>query len=156
MAAVERLERDLEAGRSELPTFTDDSFEDLISLSSDVRRLFDATTTTNEERKEIVRSLIDRVIVQAWSSGRIIIMRASCGRTRARIRRSRPWYLAGFPKGETLRLRRVIVVKAWTLIGHGPVGMRLLFVRPPSLWRQPCHTSRDLCARRRPLECSTP
>ena len=56
---------------SETDPFTDDAFEELIALCGDLPALFFADTTVNRDRKEIFRTLIDRVIVTAASPERV-------------------------------------------------------------------------------------
>jgi hypothetical protein len=48
--------------------FTEDAFDELIALCRDLPALFHAATTAHRDRKEIVRGMVDRVLVTAKSA----------------------------------------------------------------------------------------
>jgi len=67
MREIKRLEGDLHAAKCEPSIFTESAFDELTDLCADLPRLFWAPTTTHEERKEVVRTLVKTVIVEERS-----------------------------------------------------------------------------------------
>jgi hypothetical protein len=51
-------------GASIVPTFTEELWADLLTLCGDFLTIFHAPTTTNRDRKEIIRTVIESVIIE--------------------------------------------------------------------------------------------
>jgi DNA invertase Pin-like site-specific DNA recombinase len=61
---VERLEKSATTEATEASPFTREAFEEVVSLSSDLFSVFSASTTSNEDRKEVLRAVVKAVIVE--------------------------------------------------------------------------------------------
>jgi hypothetical protein len=91
IAEVERLEGEVGAAKVRPPIISEEAFDDLIALAGDVDRLFYASTTTNEDRNELIRSMIHRVVVEGRSPGCLVARIQWCDereRTRVEGRRA--------------------------------------------------------------------
>jgi hypothetical protein len=60
---VERLERSATTEATEASPFTTEAFEEAVTLCSDLFSVFNASTTSNEDRKEIIRAVVKAVVV---------------------------------------------------------------------------------------------
>jgi Recombinase len=58
---LKRLDKEHLAEAPEFAVFTNDAFEELLDICEDLPALFYAATTTHRDRKEILRTMIDRV-----------------------------------------------------------------------------------------------
>jgi hypothetical protein len=61
---VQRLERLIDSDVDEKIVFDDDAFDELMTLCVDVDAIWNAPTTTNADRKELLRTMIDFVAVE--------------------------------------------------------------------------------------------
>src|SRR5207302_553388 len=52
-----------EASTPEAILFTRDAFDELIALCADMPALFHAASTTHRDRKEVLRTMVERVVV---------------------------------------------------------------------------------------------
>ena len=72
LAAVRRAENDLRAQQARRPvTLTDAEVAWIRSAGADVRKVFDAPTTTIVERKQLIRAVIDHIVVTINAEDRI-------------------------------------------------------------------------------------
>jgi hypothetical protein len=61
---VERLEKLAMSGAVEASPLTREAFDEVVTMCSDLFSLFNASTTSNEDRKEILRAVVKAVIVE--------------------------------------------------------------------------------------------
>ncbi len=61
---IRQLERDLATEKSSITTFDDDAFAELIELCRNLRALWNAPTTENQDRKQIIRLMIKDVVLE--------------------------------------------------------------------------------------------
>src|SRR5262249_16041519 len=95
LANLDRLNKRASLERSATsPVFTDEAWDELLSLAKDLRTLWSCPTTEDRDRKEILRSLVSRVVVEEKREGfvRLTIHGADGGRqTRLEVNLPTPY-----------------------------------------------------------------
>jgi hypothetical protein len=65
LAQLEKLERVGDAKTSEISTIDDSVLDELIAMSSDLLALYDSASTSPQERKQVLRMLVQSVIIES-------------------------------------------------------------------------------------------
>jgi len=74
LATLKRAQAAAASGRDEDTFFTEDAFEELVALCEDLPGLFYAVTTNDQNRKEVVRTMVDSVVVEKRTEETITVV----------------------------------------------------------------------------------
>jgi hypothetical protein len=93
-AEVERLKQRIAREEVEVDPFTEQRWQELKALCGDVMALWEAPTTTDQDRKQLVRILVDRVVIENVEQERVALsVEWADGRPRTRLEILRaPYY----------------------------------------------------------------
>jgi DNA invertase Pin-like site-specific DNA recombinase len=71
LTRLKKLESVAALPRTALSLFTEESWRELLALSHEVRALWDAATTTVQDKKELVRTLVKAVVMESMSRDQV-------------------------------------------------------------------------------------